>query len=81
MSYIPDSVLNEQSKTVVNKVGNVLFSSSLIYKQESDNTEANLTYSTKWVIGKVYKGKYSGEENRTVFIIWVEKTSEEVAVE
>lgn len=47
MSYIPDSVLNEQSKTVVNKVGNVLFSSSLIYKQESDNTEANLTYSTK----------------------------------
>lgn len=32
MSYIPDSVLSEQSKTVVNKVTNVLFSSSLISK-------------------------------------------------
>ena len=62
MSYIPDSVLNEQSKTVVNKVGNVLFSSSLIYKQESDNTEANLTYSTKWVIGKVYRGNTVGKK-------------------
>lgn len=82
MSHIPDSVLNEWSKTAVNKEEMSCSLQALFIKQERQTIVKLINiYSTKWVTAKVYKGKYSGEGNETVFIIQVEKTSEEVADE